>query len=234
RNLTQRGDIIGTVRYMPPEAFDGKNEPRSDIYSVGLTLYEMLTLRPAFLATDRQQLIRQVTSESAVPLERLNRHIPRDLVTIVHKAMDRQPAHRYATAKELAEDLRHFCADESILARRPSRSERLLRWARHHRGLAASLAVIVLILIVATVGSSIAAVRFQQLAKNEETARLHAEEVGAKERWERYRASMIAAASALQLHNVAAARSALDAAPEEHRNWEWQYFYNQLDTSQYV
>jgi WD40 repeat protein/serine/threonine protein kinase len=229
QNLTQRGDIIGTVRYMPPEAFDGKNEPRSDIYSLGLTLYEMLALRPAFRSPDRQQLIRQVTSESAAPLEGINRQIPRDLATIVHKAMDREPAHRYATAKELAADLRRFCADQSILARRPSRSERLLRWVRHNPGLAASLAVIALILIVATIVSGVAALRFQQLAKDEETARHNAEKVGAQERWERYRSNIAAAAGAFQLQNSSAARIALDDAPKEHRNWEWRYLHCQLD-----
>jgi WD40 repeat protein/serine/threonine protein kinase len=234
QNLTHRGDIIGTLRYMPPEAFDAKNEPRSDIYSLGLTLYEMLALRPAFDAADRNQLVRQITDGGRAPLDRVDRSIPRDLVTIVHKAMDREPAHRYAAARDLAADLRRFCADESILARRPTGRERVLRWARHHPGVAASLVLIALLLVAATVGSSIAALRFKQLAKDEESARQQAEDVGSQERWERYRANMAAASSALWTQNATAAGRYLDAAPEDHRNWEWRHLHSQLDGARAV
>src|SRR5262249_59243412 len=91
------GDILGTLRYMPPEAFEGRSEARSDVYSLGLTLYEMLAFRPAFEEKDRHKLLKQVTTEPPW-LDRLNREVPRDLVTIVHKAIDRDPRQRYATA----------------------------------------------------------------------------------------------------------------------------------------
>src|SRR5262249_33789384 len=100
-NLTHIGDILGTLRYMPPEAFEGQTDPRSDVYSLGLTLYELLALRPAFDEKDRHKLIKQVTTAEAPRLDTLDPSIPRDLVTIVQKATNREPGRRYATAGDL-------------------------------------------------------------------------------------------------------------------------------------
>ena len=97
-NLTHTGDILGTLRYMPPEAFEGKSDSRGDVYSLGLTLYELLAFRPAFGEKERGRLVHQVTTEAAERLGRLNPEVPRDLETIVHKAIEREPGHRYATA----------------------------------------------------------------------------------------------------------------------------------------
>src|SRR5208283_4702901 len=83
QNLTHTGDILGTLRYMSPEAFEGKTDARSDVYSLGLTLYEMLAFRPAFAERERNRLIRQVTNEEPERLDRLNPWVPRDVVTIV-------------------------------------------------------------------------------------------------------------------------------------------------------
>src|SRR5262249_39705116 len=136
QNLTHTGDILGTLRYMSPEAFEGRTDARSDVYSLGLTLYELLALRPAFGEKDRRQLVKQVTTEEAPRLDRLNPAIPRDLVTIVHKAIDREPAHRYPTAAELGTDLQRFIDDEPILARRTGSAERFWRWCRRNPALA--------------------------------------------------------------------------------------------------
>ena len=97
-NLTQTGDILGTVRYMPPEAFEGSADARGDIYALGLTLYELLSLRPAFDERDRNRLIKQVTAEEPARLDLLVPSAPRDLVTIIHKAIERNPADRYPSA----------------------------------------------------------------------------------------------------------------------------------------
>ena len=91
KNLTQTGDILGTLRYMPPEAFEGKTDARSDVYSLGLTLYEMLAFRPAFAERERNRLIKQMIHEEPIRLGLVNRMVPRDLATIVHKAIDRDP-----------------------------------------------------------------------------------------------------------------------------------------------
>jgi serine/threonine protein kinase len=101
-DLSHPGDIVGTLRYMAPERFQGKSEPRSDLYSLGLTLYELLTLRPAFVDTDRARLMERIRHEDPPRPRRLDRRIPRDLETILLKALDKDPASRYASAGELA------------------------------------------------------------------------------------------------------------------------------------
>jgi WD40 repeat protein/tetratricopeptide (TPR) repeat protein len=164
QNLTHTGDVLGTLRYMPPEAFEGKSDSRSDVYSLGLTLYELVALRPAFDETDRHKLIKQVATEEPVRLDRINPAAPRDLVTIIHKAIDRDAGRRYQTAEALQADLQRFLADEPIQARRTSPAERFLRWARRNRSLATALSVIALLLLVVAVGSALAAGYFQNLA----------------------------------------------------------------------
>ena len=142
QDLTHTGDILGTLRYMPPEAFGGKADSRGDIYSLGLTLYEMLAFRPAFDERDRGQLVKQVTTEEPPRLKKLNPEVPRDLETIVQKAIERDPAHRYASASELADDLRRFVDDEPIQARRASIAERLARWGRRNPAVASLAAAV--------------------------------------------------------------------------------------------
>jgi WD40 repeat protein len=226
-DLTVTGDVVGTLRYMAPEVFNGQHHARSEVCALGLTLYELLALRPAYDETDRNQLIRQVTTSEPPRLDRLNRAIPRDLVTIVHKAIDRDPARRYPTAAELAEDLRRFLDNEPIRARRVSVAERLVRWARRHPAVAALLAVLILLLVAVAAASGFAAVRFRALAADVEQA-------ARGERWEYYRANIAAASGALQLQNIETARRALEAAPPEHRNWEWRHLHSQLDGARRV
>jgi choice-of-anchor C domain-containing protein len=171
-NLTHTGDILGTLRYMAPEAFDGRTDPRSDVHSLGLTLYELLALRPAFDEKERNKLIKQVTTTEPPRLDRINPAIPRDLATIVHKAMDRDPAGRYPSAGELAADLQRFIEDEPIHARRISLRERAWRWCRRNPAIAGLTAALILLMVGVTVASTIAAVNFNQLAKEELKARL--------------------------------------------------------------
>jgi WD40 repeat protein/serine/threonine protein kinase/tetratricopeptide (TPR) repeat protein len=170
--VTQTGDILGTLNYMSPEAFEGKTDARSDVYSLGLTLYELLCLRPAFPEQDRHRLIKRVTTGEPARLEGIGPAIPRDLVTIIHKAIDRDPRHRYQTAGELAADLQRFLDDEPIRARRLSPRERLLRWARRHKGLAAALTAIGLLLVAVAVAATIAAARFRNIAEEKNTLAL--------------------------------------------------------------
>jgi WD40 repeat protein/serine/threonine protein kinase len=241
QNLTHTGDILGTLRYMSPEAFEGKTDARSDIYSLGLTLYEMLAFRPAFDEKDRKRLIKQVTTTEPPRLDTLNRAIPRDLVTIVQKASDHERERRYATAGELAADLQRYLADEPIQARRQTHLERYVRWARHNRGVAAALAAIAVILVAVAVGSGIAAVQFRRLAVAADEERDKAEQSADEarrrsdaERWQRYRSNLAAAGSALQLQSSGAARRALQAAPAEYRDWEWLHFTSRLDEARLV
>jgi serine/threonine protein kinase len=142
-DLTQTGDALGTLRYMSPEQVMGRRSPldgRTDIYSLGATMYELLTLRPAFSGDDRVEILRQIAQEDPTPPRRLDPKIPVDLETIVQKAMAKAPADRYATAADLAADLGRFLENRSILARRPSLADRGAKLMRRRRGLVASLA----------------------------------------------------------------------------------------------
>jgi tetratricopeptide (TPR) repeat protein len=137
--LTLSGDLLGTLRYMAPEqalAKHGLVDHRADVYGLGATLYELLTLRPAVTATERAEILRQVAFEEPVAPRKLDKAIPHDLETIALKCLAKNPAERYATAGELAEDLRRWLADQAIRARRPSLAQRGWRWARRHRALA--------------------------------------------------------------------------------------------------
>ena len=153
--LTQTGDIVGTVRYMAPERFNGWSDPRSDVYSLGLTLYEMLSLRPAFNESEQMKLMQQVLHEEPPALRKLDAHTPRDLETIVAKATDREPSRRYQTAADLCADLERFLDDRPIHARRIGPGERAWRWGKRNPALAAATALTFAALLVATVVSAL-------------------------------------------------------------------------------
>ena len=169
-DLTHTGDIVGTVRYMAPERFAGQCDARSDVYSLGLTLYELLALQPAFEGRDRHAVLQRVRHEEPEPLRKRAPGVPRDLVTIVSKAIAREPAGRYAAAAALAADLRRFVEDRPILARRTSAAERLVRWCRRSPGLAAALGLAALALVAVAVLSLVHANR--QAKANLRIARL--------------------------------------------------------------
>jgi serine/threonine protein kinase len=130
--LTRSGDVVGTLRYLPPERFAGRSDPRGDVYSLGATLYELLTLRPAFDEPDRARLIERVTHGAPPRPRQVEGRVPRDLETVVLKALAREPAERYATAEALADDLRRFLLDRPIRARRAGPGERAWRWCRRN------------------------------------------------------------------------------------------------------
>jgi WD40 repeat protein len=151
-DLTHTGDLVGTLRYMAPERFNGQGDLRSDVYSLGLTLYEMLTLRSAFDETDRNKLIRQVMHGEPLRPRKVNPGVPRDLETVVLKAIARDPAHRYQTPAGFADDLKRFVEDRPVRARRVSGAERLWRWGRRNPLVAGLLAGIVLVFLAGFAG----------------------------------------------------------------------------------
>jgi serine/threonine protein kinase len=151
-DLTHTGDVVGTLQYIAPERFNRNADPRSDIYSLGLTLYELLTLRPAFRDTDRVRLVHAITHREPEAPRRLERHIPRDLETIVLKAIAKEPMARYARAQDLQDDLNRFLLDQPIHARRVSGWERMWRWRRRNP-LVASLAAALGLLLVGSVAA---------------------------------------------------------------------------------
>jgi serine/threonine protein kinase len=172
-SLTLSGDLVGTVRYMSPEQALAQRvliDHRTDIYSLGVTLYELLTLRPAFEGTDRQELLRQITFEEPSRPRRLNRAIPPELETIVLKAMEKNPADRYATAQALADDLRRWLEDKPIQARRPSLLQRARKWGQRHRALVRT-AALCLLLTLAVLAGCVGWVLRDQAARRTETER---------------------------------------------------------------
>ncbi len=178
-NSTQTQELSGTPRYMAPEQFSGRADARTDVYGLGLTLYELLTLTPAFRHADRAVLMRQIVEGHPDGLRATNARIPVDLETIVLKAIDRDPQHRYASAAAMGVDLRCFLEDRPIAARRISPAERLWRWCRRNKAvasLAASTLVLILaVAIVATVGY----VRTRSALAREASERRRAEAVAA-------------------------------------------------------
>jgi serine/threonine protein kinase/WD40 repeat protein len=164
--LTQTGDIVGTVRYMAPERFDGRGDGRSDLYSLGATLYELLALCPAFADVNRGRLVQRVLHEEPLLLRKLDPRIPRDLETIIVKAMAKDPALRYQTAGELAEDLRRFLADRPVRARRSSMAEQTWRWCRRNPVVAGLLTAVAGLLVVIAVVSSVMAWRLNREHKD--------------------------------------------------------------------
>jgi serine/threonine protein kinase/WD40 repeat protein/Tfp pilus assembly protein PilF len=151
-NITQTGEFVGTLRYMAPERFDGKGDARSDVYALGVTLYEMLTLSPPFSGSDRAGLIGQINCDTPAPPSRLAPLLPRDLETIVLKGMARDPTARYPSARELAGDLRRFLENRPIKARRSSAFERANRWCRRNPAIASLLAILLFLVSCLAVG----------------------------------------------------------------------------------
>ena len=156
---TVSGQLTGTLRYMPPERFRESNDADSqpelgDVYSLGLTLYELLADQPAYAQTDRTQLLYALTHQAIKPLRLIKSAIPRDLETIVLKASAREPGHRYQTAAQLADDLGRFIENRPITARRVSAVEQAWRWCRRNPVVASlTAAVLALVLAVAVVAS---------------------------------------------------------------------------------
>ncbi len=172
--MTKSGQTIGTLRYMSPEQLQGKEDERSDIYSLGLTLYELLTWRRAFDEVDQGSLLRQKTIDIPVPPRSIDKRIPRDLETIVLKAMAREPAHRYNTAIDLEEDLDRFLNDTPIRARRVSAIERFVRWSRRNKALAVACLCVVTLAASVLVLSLWGSARLQQALAGERLERQRA------------------------------------------------------------
>ena len=229
--------------------------PATDVYALGVILYEMLTGRPPFLGTDWVATLLQVVRRAPVPPRELQPGTPRDLQTICLKCLEKEPGKRYATAEELADDLGRFLDHKPIRARPVGLLGRLARWGRRNPVPAGSLAALVatgLFALTAILWQwkkadalakslSIANVQSEERLRRAVDAQERAERAGDEarrrgeaERRERYRSNIAAAAAALQLQNSKTARRALEAAPPEHRDWEWRHLDSQLDGARAV
>src|SRR5262249_24795042 len=155
-----------------PERLEGRCDVRSEVYGVGVTLYEMATLRPAITAPNRLALLEQVRSGEPSRPSQCDPHIPRDLETIILKAIARAPAERHATGAARAEDLRRFLADRPIRARRTPWHDRTWRWCRRNPVVASLLSAVALLLVVIAVGATAAAVSLSAALADSEGERV--------------------------------------------------------------
>ncbi len=151
---TQTGDILGTLRYMAPEQFDGQSGRLSDLYAVGATLYELLALRPLFEEASRAKLIERILHHEPLAPTVVDRQVPRDLEVICLKCLSKEPAGRYGSAAELAAELERYLAGEPIRARQTSALERAWRWCRRQPLIAGLAGGIALALVLGTAVST--------------------------------------------------------------------------------
>lgn len=227
--LTMTGDLLGTLRYMSPEQVRGQPtavDHRTDIYSLGATLYELLTLRPAFAARDRTDLLRRITVEPPKSPRKFARSLPVELETIVLKALEKNAADRYRTAGDLADDLQRFLSHRPIRARR-SRvvAHAKALWRRHQ---VLFVAVLTTLLIASSVGSMLV---WRQWRRTVEEHSLVVER-DADLRQRLYAADMKLAHQAWQRGDVARLRELLDRytgpAGDELRDFAWHYLSSLL------
>ena len=252
--MTMTGDVLGTLRYMAPEQATGSFvvDHRADIYSLGVTLYELLTLRPVFEAANREKLLKQLTLDEPTPIRQIHPVVPRDLETVVMKAVSKDPDERYATAADLAADLRRFAESRPIHARPPSSLMIVRKSIQRHPQVMALMSATAIVISLITAGAAAVsshAYRQERTQKEVATAARASAQVEAGRAREALLAESEARLSAERNLYRAHIREALDAierghmsraesllfryVPEEGipdvRGWEWYYLTGRLD-----
>lgn len=201
-SLTGSGDMLGTIRYMSPEQASGKSalvDGRCDVYSLAVTLYELLTLQPAFDADTATEVIRQIDNQTSTPLLKLRPDLPRDLATVISKGMEKHRDARYETAAEFAEDLQNVLHGRPTVARPPSFIDHVSLFTARYRSAAL---VLVSFMVLATLGLSIATVTFADLKVKAENSADHAQR---KQRMAREAVDSLALVTAERLAGIPAA-----------------------------
>jgi WD40 repeat protein len=234
--LTRTGQLLGTPNYMSPEqvtADPAAIDHRADVYALGVVLFELLAHRLPYHLENRPlaETARLILEQDPPRLGSINPELRGDVETIVAKALEKDPRRRYASAADLAADLRRWLAHEPILARPPSALYQLRKFARRHKTLVGGVLATVLALVLGLVGTILFAVsEARQRGEAEHNAQLAINEKR-EALFQTYRARMAAAVAALATHDVADAARQLDGAPEELRDWEWRHLHSRLDDS---
>jgi WD40 repeat protein/predicted Ser/Thr protein kinase len=225
--LTTTGQVLGSPNHMPPEQAAGKfsdSSPQSDVYSLGAILYQLLTSRPPFQGETLQEILAQVQNVDPIPPLRLNPSVPADLQTICLKCLQKEPARRYSSAQELADDLGHFLANEPIHARPVPLLERAWLWCKRRPVFAALSAA-----LIVAVAFGLAGILWQW--RRAEVMRVVAEDNSAKTRLSLYASDVALASRAMQRGDFGLARRTLDAqwpksGEPDLRGFEWRYLWN--------
>ncbi len=223
---TQTGTALGTPSYMAPEQLSselGEIGPAADVYSLGVILFELLVGRPPFYAATAVETMQQVRNDEPVFPANLRRKLPRDLALICMTCLRKEPAQRYSSAADLANDLNRFLSGNSIQARPSSLMETSLKWAKRHPSAAALMASIT----VATIGMTLLWLRAEKSGAAEHAERLRAESLV-------YARNIALAQFEFRSNKVEECEKLLEACPPALRNWEWRYLNALCDDTLWV
>ena len=231
-DLTKTGEVVGSVRYMAPERFRGQCDERADVYALGITLYELLTLQRPFAWPEPMQIIKQVLEREPISPRLIDDRIPIDLETIVLKACDKDPQRRYPSCAEMASDLHRYINDQPIEARRLSAIQKTMRWAMRNKTLAASLACALTACLIAIGGLAVLAAARESARQTEAdmrvretTARKRSEAMAKNHQQDLYFSEMNLALQAMQSSGgIAETRKILqrwDPSRHPHLNIDW-------------
>lgn len=240
--LTRTRQFVGTLRYASPEQVlaVGGLDRRSDIYSLGVTLWELLTLRPMYAATEQTptpELMRRIQYQEPDRARKYNLEIPMDLDAIILKCLDKEATRRYSTARELSDDLRRFLSGEPVLARPVGEMGRLWRWCKRNPVVANMAAALVLLFISGFAlvtwkwldadarkkQAEAAETRATNLANAEKEARETAEREGKRVQRNAYFNTITLAYNDWLANDLSRTLKLLEDCPIELRNWEWGY-----------